>query len=173
MVKIEITEDDEQNNNDKNGVSSPTLCLNMIVKNESRIITRMLDSVVPIIDAYCICDTGSTDNTVELIQSYFKDKGIPGKVVVEPFTDFAHNRNFALQSCAGLSDFVLLMDADMTLSIRNFDKMKLKDYDSCYILQGSDSFFYQNTRILRNNGKYKYVGVTHEYISTPSDNKLL
>ena len=175
MVKIEITETETENNEqsiNKNADGVPTLCLNMIVKNESRIITRMLDSVVPIIDAYCICDTGSTDNTVELIRSYFEDKGIPGKVVIEPFTDFAYNRNFALQSCAGLSDFVLLMDADMTLSIRDFDKTKLKDYDSFYILQGSESFFYQNTRILRNNGKYKYVGVTHEYISTPSDNRL-
>ena len=44
-----------------------TLCLNMIVKNESKIITRLLASVFPIIDCYCIFDTGSTDNTIELI----------------------------------------------------------------------------------------------------------
>jgi len=36
---------------------TPTLCLNMIVKNESKIILRLLDSVLPIIDCYCICDT--------------------------------------------------------------------------------------------------------------------
>ena len=35
--------------------------LNMIVKNESKIITRVLNSVLPIINNYCICDTGSTD----------------------------------------------------------------------------------------------------------------
>ena len=46
----------------------PTLCLNMIVKNESKIITRLLESVLPIIDTYCICDTGSTDNTIEVIE---------------------------------------------------------------------------------------------------------
>ena len=51
--------------------NSPTLCLNMIVKNESKIITRLFDSVLSIIDCYCICDTGSTDNTVELITDYF------------------------------------------------------------------------------------------------------
>jgi glycosyltransferase involved in cell wall biosynthesis len=45
-------------------IETPTICINMIVKNESKIITRMLDTVLPIIDAYCICDTGSTDNTV-------------------------------------------------------------------------------------------------------------
>ena len=62
--------------------SSPTLCLNMIVKNESKIITRLFDSVLHVIDSYCICDTGSTDNTIELITDYFKSKKIPGKVVV-------------------------------------------------------------------------------------------
>ena len=52
-------------------MSKATLCLNMIVKNESKIIARLLTSVSPIIDSYCICDTGSTDNTVEIIQNFF------------------------------------------------------------------------------------------------------
>jgi glycosyltransferase involved in cell wall biosynthesis len=82
---------------------SPTLCLNMIVKNESKIITRLFDSVSSIIDSYCICDTGSTDNTVSLITEYFKTKNIPGKVVIEPFKNFCHNRNVALQSCLGVN----------------------------------------------------------------------
>ena len=47
---------------------APTICLNMIVKNESKIILRLLDTVLPIIDTYCICDTGSTDMTKELIK---------------------------------------------------------------------------------------------------------
>ena len=55
----------------------PKLCLNMIVKNESKIITRLLDSVIDIIDCYCICDTGSTDNTVQLITDYFLAHGKP------------------------------------------------------------------------------------------------
>ena len=151
----------------------PTLCLNMIVKNESKIITRLLDSVINIIDCYCICDTGSTDNTIELINSYFESKNIPGKVVSEPFKNFAHNRNYALQNAIGMSDYILLMDADMILQIKNFDKNILRNYDSFYILQGNNDFYYQNTRIVKNNGLFKYVGVTHEYISVPSNNKLL
>ena len=151
----------------------PTLCLNMIVKNESKIITRLFDSVINIIDCYCICDTGSTDNTVELIKTYFENKNIPGKIVNEPFKNFAHNRNFALKSCLNMSDYVLLMDADMILKITNFNKKILSNFDSFYILQGNDDFYYQNLRILKNNGLFSYVGVTHEYISTPPNNKLL
>ena len=152
---------------------SPTLCLNMIVKNESRIIKRLFDSVISIIDSYCICDTGSTDNTIEIIDEYFKEKGKPGKIVQEPFKNFCHNRNFSLQSCIGLSDYVLLLDADMILEVKNFDKSILNTSQSFNILQGNESFYYQNLRIIKNNGLYKYVGVTHEYIDVPDNNTIL
>jgi len=152
---------------------TPSLCLNMIVKNESNIIRRLFDSVISIIDTYCICDTGSTDNTVKIIEEYFKEKGIYGKIVFEPFKNFCHNRNFALKSCLGMSDFVLLLDADMTIKINKFNKIDLLKADSFNILQGNDSFFYQNMRIVKNNGLYKYVGVTHEYIDSPQNNTVL
>jgi glycosyltransferase involved in cell wall biosynthesis len=80
---------------------TPTLCLNMIVKNESRIITRLFDSIISIIDTYCICDTGSTDNTIEIIEEYFNKKGLTGKIIKEPFKNFSYNRNIALQACVG------------------------------------------------------------------------
>ena len=150
----------------------PTLCLNMIVKNESKIITRLFDSVSSIIDSYCICDTGSTDDTIKIINEYFEKKNIPGKVVSEPFKNFCHNRNFALQSCLKMSDYVLLLDADMILEAKNFNKSVLKTADSFYILQGNNSFYYQNMRIVKNNGLYKYLGVTHEYIDTPPNNSV-
>jgi len=148
----------------------PTLCLNMIVKNESKIIARLLDSVCSIIDTYCICDTGSTDNTVELITAYFESKNICGKVVFEPFKDFAHNRNVSLNHCIGMSDYILFLDADMMLQIRGFNKESLWSADSFSILQGNEDFHYHNMRIVRNNGLYSYFGVTHEYINTPQNN---
>jgi tetratricopeptide (TPR) repeat protein len=150
----------------------PTLSLNMIVKNESKIITRLFDSVCSIIDSYCICDTGSTDDTIKIIKEYFEKKNIPGKIVSEPFKNFCHNRNFALKSCLGMSDYILLLDADMIIEAKNFNKSSLTNADSFYILQGNDSFYYQNMRIVKNNGLYKYVGVTHEYIDTPPNNSI-
>ena len=152
---------------------TPTLCLNMIVKNESRIITRLFDSVLPIIDSYCICDTGSTDNTIQVIEEYFNSKNIPGKIVREPFKNFCHNRNYALQSCVGMSDYVLLLDADMILEVKKFDKSFLNNAMSFNILQGNESFYYQNLRIVKNNGLFNYVGVTHEYIDVPQNNTTM
>lgn len=153
--------------------NSLSLCLSMIVKNESKIITRLFDSVLPIIDSYCICDTGSTDNTIELIEKYFQNKNISGKIIKEEFKNFSYNRNVALTACYGLSDYILLLDADMVLEIHDFNKNIISNYDTITFLQGTHSFYYQNIRIIKNNGLYKYVGVTHEYLNCPSQNKNL
>ena len=147
-----------------------TICLNMIVKNESKIIGRLLESVLPIIDCYCICDTGSTDNTIKIITDFFEKHKIPGKIVEEPFQNFAHNRNVSLYACNGMSDYILLLDADMILEIKDFDKKLTLDGYS--ISQGSEDFYYHNTRIVKNTGLCKYVGVTHEYISVPKDSVI-
>jgi glycosyltransferase involved in cell wall biosynthesis len=139
----------------------------MIVKNESAIITRLFDSIVSIIDTYCICDTGSTDNTVNIIEEYFNSKGIKGKIIKEPFKNFEYNRTISIQQCVGLSDYILLLDADMTLTINNFNKDDL-DADVYSIIQGSANFYYYNVRIVRNVPDIKYKGVTHEYIDFPN-----
>ena len=154
----------------------PKVCLNMIVKNESRVILRLLKYVLPIIDTYCICDTGSTDNTIELIETFFKENNISGVIVQEPFRDFGYNRTFALNECFKIKevDYLLLIDADMILTgdiLSNPIKFKKNLVDDVYFLfQGSERFFYKNARIIKNNG-YSYWGVTHEYLKTPDGTK--
>lgn len=156
-----------------NAMNEITLCLNMIVKNESKIILRLLESVITLIDTYCICDTGSTDDTISIIKNYFNKKNIKGKIIKKNFENFEYNRNYALKECKGMADYILLMDADMILKINNFNKSKLKDYNVIYILQGSNDFHYKNIRIIKNNKNYKYFGVTHEYLNTNDDKKIL
>ena len=41
----------------------PSLCLCMIVKNETRVLPRCFGSLAPYIDYWVISDTGSTDGT--------------------------------------------------------------------------------------------------------------
>lgn len=156
----------------------PKLCLNMIVKNESKIITRLFDSVIDIIDSYCICDTGSTDDTVKIIEDYFKKNGKPGKVITEPFKDFGYNRTHSLLACQGEpnADYILLMDADMILekgadfNLEDFKK-ELDRSHAYYILQGSPKMSYKNVRIVKNNIGATYWGVTHEYVKMPHGSK--
>jgi tetratricopeptide (TPR) repeat protein len=145
----------------------------MIVKNESNIITRLFDSVLPLIDCYCICDTGSTDNTVELIINYFKEKNIPGSIFTEPFRDFGYNRSNAMKHCETLTnaDYLLLLDADMILKIKSENvtniKQKLLEHTVHYVFQGSDAFYYKNVRFAKNCAGFSYWGVTHEFVQVP------
>ena len=140
-----------------------TLCLNMIVKNESKVIIRALESVVDIIDCFVICDTGSTDNTVQLIKDFFSTRNISGILKFTNFVDFEQARNEALDLCSDFGDYILLMDADMVLKINSFDKNKLMK-DMYYMVQKSNTHTYKNTRIIRNNGSFFYKGLTHEVV---------
>ena len=162
-------------------VKGPTICLNMIVKNESRVIERLLTSVADLIDAYCICDTGSTDNTIQLIESFMTNRKIPGKIVREPFRDFGYNRTFAALAAAEIPgmDYLLLMDADMVLTGLNIEninrdpspinRFKTSLTADCYhICQGTPQYYYKNVRLMRNYRGYTYWGVTHEYVQTPA-----
>jgi len=55
-----------------------TICLNMIVKNESAIIRDTLENIIAHIsvDYYVISDTGSDDNTAEIIEQFFADETV-------------------------------------------------------------------------------------------------
>lgn len=153
------------------------ICLNMIVKNESKIITRMLSSVLPLIDTYSICDTGSTDDTISVIRTFFDKHNISGSIVSEPFCNFGYNRTFALKMCLEVpnAEYLLLMDADMileipsTFSISEFKSSLIEN--AYYVFQGSPSFFYKNIRLLKNIDGMSYWGVTHEYIKLPTGSK--
>ena len=144
-----------------------TLCLNMIVKNESLIITRLLESVLPIIDTYVICDTGSTDDTPNIIRQYFDLKGIQGEVIHEPFKNFGYNRTFALKAAKGKATYALLLDADMIFKIEPSFNKQLLTVDSYQIIQKGGSLSYYNTRLIRLDINATCVCPTHEYYDLP------
>ena len=81
----------------------------MIVKNESKIIRRCLESVRDVLDSYIIHDTGSTDDTCEIIKEVMH--GIDGKIEHTEFVNFEKNRNLALDDAKKMDcDFVLLIE---------------------------------------------------------------
>jgi tetratricopeptide (TPR) repeat protein len=145
----------------------------MIVKNESKIIERLLDSVLSIIDSVCICDTGSSDNTIEIIENFMKKNTLPGIVFSEPFQNFGYNRTIALEKASEYGDYLLLLDADMKLIIsKEFNKEKLKD-EAYEIVQQNNEMRYYNTRIIKTGVGIKCVGPTHEYYHIPKEAKLV
>src|ERR1700733_11066955 len=93
----------------------PTICLNMIVKNEAKVIARCLESVKPILSSWVIVDTGSTDGTQAIIRSVMKD--IPGELHERPWKDVGHNRTEAIELARGKGDYLFVIDADDVLAI--------------------------------------------------------
>lgn len=144
------------------------ICLCMIVKNESKIIERCLQSCLPVLDYISICDTGSTDNTVEIINNFCRRNRIPGKVHNHAWKNFGHNRTLSYQTAKETfpdTDYCLLIDADMCLKVLpDFDKNKL-NAGNYLVAQLGGTLYYFNTRLISTKYNWKCVGVTHEYWS--------
>lgn len=147
-----------------------TLCLNMIVKDEAHIIqdtlAKLLNKVK--IDYWVISDTGSTDNTKEIISNFFKQKGIPGELYDDPWQNFGYNRTKALMHAYNKSKYLLIFDADDEICgdfrLPNLDQEPIID---AYNIQFGDAngVQYTRTQLINNRKKWKYVGVLHEYIT--------
>ena len=148
-------------------MSDPRICLNMIVRNEAEIIERCLASVLPAIDHYVICDTGSTDDTVARIRSFMDARGVEGEIHGTTFHDFGSARNEALDRCRdsrGAFDYILLTDADMELRIADPAFRGMLEAPA-YAVRQYNRLSYYNTRILRRDHRARYVGMTHEYLA--------
>ena len=145
-----------------------TICLNMIVKNESAIIERCLNSLVNQIDYWVIVDTGSTDNTQMIIKNFMMKHNVPGELIERPWVNFSHNRTEALELAENKADYVLLCDADMVLEVIDSNwKDKLTGNSSYLVIQKNNTLRYQNVRLingrLKGNERFRYFGATHEY----------
>lgn len=144
-----------------------TVCLNMIVKDESKIICRCLESALSLIDYWVIVDTGSSDGTQEVIKRYMKQKGVPGELHERPWKDFAHNRNEALNLAAGKADYVLFIDADDCFEIDPTFKMPKLDKTFYYIPIQLPGLLYPRIQLIKNQKIWNWVGVRHEVLPPP------
>jgi glycosyltransferase involved in cell wall biosynthesis len=132
----------------------------MIVKNESKVLKRLIDSCINIIDYYVIIDTGSTDDTIELLNKLLKKK--KGEMHQRPWVNFGFNRTELMALSYGKADYILLADADNEYIIRNFDKNVLvSDY---YYLKYEGSLSWMNIFIVKGDIHWYYKGHVHEYI---------
>lgn len=149
-----------------------SICLNMIVKNEAHIIVNTLENIlqhVPI-TYWVISDTGSTDNTIDLICNFFADRNIDGELVEHAWKDFGYNRSKALECAYNKTDYLLIFDADDSIH-GNLVLPKL-DKDGYLLMFGSSdsSCVYNRNLLINNRKKWKFVGVLHEYIACEEPN---
>ena len=145
----------------------------IMIKNEERIIKRCIERALAIADAICIADTGSTDNTVQILRDYLPTLSIPTKLVQHEWQDFGNNRTLSFRAA---QEFVkslegwdadltygLAIDADMNFIVTpKFNKSELVS-NGYRILQKTPNLEYYNTRFLRLGYPWVCAGVTHEY----------
>lgn len=143
-----------------------TVCLNMIVKDESRVIQRCLDSVKNLIDYWVIVDTGSTDGTQRIVQDYLHD--IPGELHERPWVNFGHNRNEALALARNKCDYILFIDADDRLVFAEDFSMPDLDKDYYILMQKvtkeTASVLNPIILLIQDHPDFYWEGVLHEAI---------
>jgi glycosyltransferase involved in cell wall biosynthesis len=139
-----------------------TICLNMIVKNESHVIRRCLESAKDIIDYWVIVDTGSDDGTQAIVKEILKN--IPGELYERRWVDFEHNRNEALSLAKGHGDYLLLLDADDELTFPKSFCMPELTENFYYCPYQVNDIIALREFLINNHLNWKWVGKLHEYL---------
>lgn len=141
-----------------------TACLCMIVKDEADVIERCLRSVALIITHYYIEDTGSTDDTIAIIERVMAELGVRGQVVKRPWKDFATNRNLLLASAPDHVEWLVTVDADEELEFptENYQLWKSTGEDYWNITTRLGEIEYPRPQLLKANQSWEYKGVVHE-----------
>ena len=140
----------------------------MMVKNEEEMLPRCLNSIKHLIDELIVVDTGSTDKTIEIAESF------GAKIYHHPWeNNFSKHRNQSLGYATG--DWILLVDADEELNAYHLKKNDLKKNLKkapkalhCYLIKvldknkgGQITSATESIRIFRNNVGIQYKGIVH------------
>lgn len=156
-------------------MKEPNISFLIIVKNEERVIKRCINSILNNMkntDEIIIVDTGSSDKTLEIINSFNKEN-----IKVFEFNwnnDFSEARNFA--KVHAKKDWVFFIDADEYLvedvikELKKYicilEKSERKNiFINPTIINTNDHIINGVTRIFKNNSKIRYKGIIHEYPS--------
>ena len=107
-----------------------SLC--MIVRNEESYLPECLESVADVVNEIIIVDTGSTDNTKKIAESF-------GATVFD-FTwvdDFSKARNYSLSKAS--NDWILYLDADERLDKNSINELvelsfQKRNFSNCRLL---------------------------------------
>lgn len=156
----------------------------LMVKNEQDAILKSLQSIKEVVDEIFIYDTGSTDQTLLVIEEWSQKHKKVVRVKKGEFIDFSTSRNVMLDWIDGTAtaQYILLLDAKDEFIYPSLEQLgsllkSLPKEETAWHLQqvweNQDGyrFNYQNIRIIRPRSGWRYKGVVHEYI-TPTRQTL-
>lgn len=141
----------------------------LMVRNEEKILKRCLEAVVGAVDAFCIHDTGSTDDTVKIAQEFLTSH--PGSLSSSEWKNFGHNRTLSFHAAHQYlvssgwdlaTTYGILLDGDMVLRVGTLRSEPLTEIGYTLIQRGG-TLEYPNCRLVRMDHPWTCKGVTHEY----------
>lgn len=139
----------------------------MIVKNAGSGFAEILEKNIPHIDRWTILDTGSTDDTIKIIQEILAPK-VRGELYQEPFIDFGTSRNRVLELAGKACKFTLMLDdtyyieGDLRGFLNEVRSDQFADSFSLYIT--SHDVQYTSNRVVKTKRNLKYIFKIHEVI---------
>ena len=146
------------------------LVLTQIMKNEAHVITRMLDSIKSIVDIICLVDTGSTDNTIEVVKNWGAQNNIETHVFERVFDNFENSRNYSIQVARevtkdrGNDYWGFWLDADETIEILpNFNKAGINK-DLYMFNTYINVMKYTRNECYKLDKPFRFYGPVHEFI---------
>lgn len=148
------------------------IVLTQIVKNESHVIERMLSSIKGFADGIVLVDTGSTDNTIDVIKKWGEENQVETYVFSRQFDNFENSRNFSIQKAKeiflGKNDgniyYGFWLDADEQIIIDpSFDKNKC-DKDLYMFNTYIGQMKYTRNEFYRLDKYFEFYGPVHEFI---------
>ncbi len=143
---------------------SKSICLAIICKNESHCILDALKSVSKFINYWVICDTGSTDDTCEKIENYFRELKIPGEIYHDSWLNMGHNKSLMMSRAKGTADYIIHMDAD-DVFIGDLDISELDSAaDSYFVSTKRGNTFYKVEVLFNGRHLWEFCGAAHTTI---------
>lgn len=165
-------------------VKNNLYCLIMIVRDEAPNIERCLESVSNIATSYLICDTGSKDNTIQIITDFMAAKNIPGEVITHPWKNFGYNKTYLLEKaqkenmCRN-AKYLFWLDADEVYitdpnnytsyptkedAVKLYEFMETQGGAVFHLKTHFGSLRYWRWNLVRNDRKYMWLSPVHEYL---------
>jgi hypothetical protein len=142
------------------------LCI--MVKNGGAQFENMLQQNMPIIDKWTILDTGSSDNTPDIIRRTLVGKK-NGELYEEPFINFRDSRNRLLDLAGTSCKYIIMLDDTYVVEgdLRGFLTETRGDQlsDSYTLYIKSEDTIYGSNRIIKSETGLRYIHTIHEVIS--------
>ena len=164
----------------------PTIALACILKNEAHNIGPFLESISDCFDAIYMTDTGSTDNSLDILGS-LQSKEVAGcPINVSHFDwvdDFAAARQYAFDQVDEKYDYIMWLDLDDALSDRSaFIHWRnhsmhvahhwLANYKYAYDERGNCVCEFFRERVVKNNFGFKWKYFIHEGLLPDHNHKV-